>query len=246
MIRVVLADDQPLVRLGLRVLLESESDLVLTGEAEDDNQALSLVRRTKPDVVLLDIRMPALDGLAVLRAITDDPQLSGTHIIILTTFELDEYVFEALRSGASGFLVKDSDPAELLRAIRVVAAGESLLSPTVTRRLINAFAARSAAGPKPDLSSLTPREREVMALAGQGLSNDEIAAHLVISPATARTHVSRTMIKLQARDRAQLVVLAHQAGLVGSTPYRRTRPIAYPTAYLVRTTCVSPPARLKA
>lgn len=213
MIRVVLADDQPLVRLGLRVLIESEDDLEVVGEAENGREALDLVRRARPDVVLLDIRMPVLDGLAVLHEITAEPALAGTRVVMVTTFELDEYVFEALRSGASGFVVKDADPAELLRAVRVVAAGESLLSPTVTRRLISAFAARPA-GRAPDLSELTPREREVMALAGQGLSNDEIATRLFISPATARTHVSRTMLKLAARDRAQLVVLAHQAGLV--------------------------------
>lgn len=213
MIRIVLADDQPLVRLGLRTLIESEHDLAVVGEAENGRTALEVVRRTKPDVVLLDIRMPVLDGLAVLHEVTADAALADTRVIMVTTFELDEYVFEALRSGASGFVVKDADPAELLRAMRVVAAGESLLSPTVTRRLISAFAARPA-GPAPDLSGLTARETEVLALVGRGLSNEEIAAELVISPATARTHVSRTMIKLAARDRAQLVVRAHQAGLV--------------------------------
>lgn len=213
MISVVVADDQPLVRLGLRVLIETEDDLELVGEAEDGRAALSVVRRTRPDVVLLDIRMPVLDGLSALRAIIEDPALPGTRVVMVTTFELDEYVFEALRAGASGFVVKDADPAELLRAVRVVAAGESLLSPTVTRRLISAFATRPAVY-APDLRELTAREREVMALVGHGLSNDEIARRLVISPATARTHVSRVMIKLHARDRAQLVVLAHQAGLV--------------------------------
>ncbi|MGH3743853.1 MAG: response regulator [Mycobacteriales bacterium] len=213
MIRVVIADDQPLVRMGLRMLMESEGDLDLVGEAADGRAGLEVVRRTRPDVVLLDIRMPVLDGLTALRAITEDPALAGTRVVILTTFELDEYLFEALRSGASGFLLKDAEPAELLRAVRVVAAGESLLSPTVTRRLITAFASRPAAR-APDLSALTAREREVMALVGEGLSNDEIAGRLVISPATARTHVSRTMLKLAARDRAQLVVLAHQANLV--------------------------------
>ncbi|MDP9398440.1 MAG: response regulator transcription factor [Actinomycetota bacterium] len=213
MIRVVVADDQPLVRLGLRVLLEPEEDLELVGEAEDGRAALQLIRRTRPDVVLSDIRMPGLDGLALLRAVSADPSLATTRIILITTFDLDEYVFEALRAGASGFVVKDADPGELLRAVRVVAAGESLLSPSVTRRVIRAFAARRA-GPAPDLADVTPREREILGLVGHGLSNDEIAGRLVISPATARTHVSRVMIKLGARDRAQLVVLAHQAGLV--------------------------------
>jgi DNA-binding NarL/FixJ family response regulator len=210
-IRVVLADDQPMVRVGLRVLIESEDDLEVVGEAENGREALDVIRRTKPDVAMLDIRMPAPDGLEVLREVAADPGLSDTRVVMVTTFEMDEYVFEALRSGASGFLVKD---AELLRAVRVVAAGDSLLSPSVTRRLIGAFAARAPSAPGPDLGELTAREREVMALVGRGLSNDEIAGRLYISPATARTHVSRVMLKLAARDRAQLVVLAHQAGLV--------------------------------
>jgi DNA-binding NarL/FixJ family response regulator len=213
-ISVAVADDQPLIRLGLKVLVETEDDLTLAGEAEDGQAAVALVRRTRPDVVLLDIRMPVLDGLAALREITADPALSATRVVMLTTFELDEYVFEALRGGASGFVLKDSDPADLLRAIRVVAAGESLLSPAVTRRVIEAFARRPAAPNAPALDTLTDREREVMGLVGHGLSNDEIAARLVISPATARTHVSRVMVKLGARDRAQLAVLANQAGLV--------------------------------
>ncbi|MBL7553141.1 response regulator transcription factor [Frankia sp. AgB1.9] len=209
MIRVVVADDQPLIRLGLRVLVETEEDLELVGEAEDGRTAVELVRRARPDVVLLDIRMPVLDGLAALREITTDPALTGTRVVMVTTFELDEYVFEALRGGASGFVLKDSEPADLLRAIRVVAAGESLLSPAVTRRVIEAFARRPVGPGAPDLDSLTDREREVMGLVGHGLSNDEIAARLVISPATARTHVSRVMVKLGARDRAQLAVLAN-------------------------------------
>jgi DNA-binding NarL/FixJ family response regulator len=200
----VVADDQPLIRLGLRVLVETEDDLA----------AVDLVRKTRPDVALLDIRMPVLDGLAALREITDDPALRHTRVVMVTTFELDEYVFEALRGGASGFVLKDSEPADLLRAIRVVAAGESLLSPAVTRRVIEAFARRPVAPSAPALDGLTDREREVMGLVGHGLSNDEIAARLVISPATARTHVSRVMVKLNARDRAQLAVLANQAGLV--------------------------------
>lgn len=213
MIRIVVVDDQPLIRLGLRVLIETEDDLQLAGEAGEGPAALSLVRRVRPDVALLDIRMPGLDGLEVLKAIVADPDLAATRVVIVTTFALDEYLFEALRAGASGFIVKDTDPAELLRAIRVVAAGESLLSPTMPRCLIGAFTARPALH-APDLSDLTAREREITALAGHGLSNDEIAERLVISPAAARTHVSRAMIKFGARDRAQLVVLAHQAGLV--------------------------------
>ncbi len=217
MIRVVVADDQPLVRLGLRVLIETEGDLELVGEAEDGRAALDLIRHTRPDVALLDIRMPVLDGLAALREITADAELAHTRVVMITTFELDEYVFEALRSGASGFVLKDAEPAELLRAVRVVAAGESMLSPAVTRRVIQEFARRPAPEKSPDLSSLTEREREVMGLVGLGLSNDEIAGRLFISPATARTHVSRVMVKLAARDRAQLAVLANHAGLPPTT-----------------------------
>lgn len=212
MIRVVIADDQPLVRLGLRVLIETEDDLELVGEAEDGRAAVDVVRATRPDVALLDIRMPVLDGLAALRAIVAEPDLAGTRVVMVTTFEVDEYVFAALRGGASGFLLKDAEAADLLRAIRVVAAGDSLLSPTVTRLVIETFARRPTLD-APDLRGLTEREREVMGLVGRGLSNDEIAAHLVISPATARTHVSRVMVKLAARDRTQLAVLAGQAGL---------------------------------
>jgi DNA-binding NarL/FixJ family response regulator len=214
-ITVALADDQALVRMGLRVLIDSEADLVLAGEAEDGRQAVALVRRTRPDVVLMDIRMPILDGIAALRLITADPELAAVRVIMLTTFELDEYVFEALQAGAAGFLIKDSEPADMLRAIRLVAAGESLLSPSVTRRVIDSFASRSVVRKDhPRLPQLTDREREVLALIGEGLSNDEIASRLVVSPATARTHVSRAMIKLGARDRAQLVVIAYQSGLV--------------------------------
>ncbi len=209
----MIADDQPLIRLGLGVLIGTEEDLELAGEAGDRQAALALVRRVRPDVALLDIRLPELDGLGVLKAIVADGALGATRVVMLTTFALDEYLFEALRAGASGFVVKDTDPAELLHAIRVIAAGESLLSPMLTRRLISAFAARPAVH-APDLSELTARELEITALAGHGLGNDEIAGRLVVSPATARTHVSRAMIKLGARDRAQLVVLAHQAGLV--------------------------------
>lgn len=217
MITVVLADDQPLVRLGLRVLLETEPDVELAGEAADGRETLEVVRRTRPRVVLLDIRMPELDGLEVLRAITSDPELAQTRVIMLTTFEIDEYVFESLRAGASGFLTKDAEPTDLLRAIRVVAAGESLLSPAVTRRVIETFAGPRSPrrAPHPYLNSLTEREREVVSLVAEGLHNDEIAARLFVSPDTVRTHVGRAMSKLEARDRAQLVVIAYQSGLAG-------------------------------
>ncbi|MGW5328168.1 response regulator [Streptomyces sp. NPDC004014] len=215
MIRVLLADDQALVRAGFRALLDAQPAIGVAGEAADGAEALRLVRELRPDVVLMDIRMPLLDGLAATRRITGDPELSEVKVVMLTTFELDEYVFEAIRSGASGFLVKDTEPDELLRAVRAVVEGDALLSPGVTRRLIAEFAARSkepaAAG---GLARLTEREREVMALVGIGLSNDEIARRLVVSPLTAKTHVSRTMVKLGARDRAQLVVLAYESGLV--------------------------------
>jgi DNA-binding NarL/FixJ family response regulator len=215
MIKVAVADDQVLVRMGLRVLLESEQDMTMVGEAEDGREAVELARQTRPDVVLMDIRMPVMDGIEALRAITRDPNLTDTRVVMLTTFELDEYVFESLRAGASGFLIKDSDPAELLHAIRVVAEGESLLSPTVTRRVIREFAGRPSRQPSihPSVGSLTEREREVVSLVAEGLTNDEIAERLVVSPATARTHVSRAMVKLNARDRAQLVVFAYQSGL---------------------------------
>jgi DNA-binding NarL/FixJ family response regulator len=217
MISVALADDQALVRMGLRVLIESEDDLAVVGEAENGREAIELVRSAKPDVILMDIRMPVLDGIAALREISIDPDLAGVRAIMLTTFELDEYVFEALQAGAAGFLIKDSEPADMLRAVRLVAAGESLLSPSVTRRVIATFSARAGGHPRkphPRLNELTDREREVLALIGEGLSNHEIAKRLVVSPATARTHVSRAMIKLGARDRAQMVVIAYQSGLV--------------------------------
>ena len=214
-ISVALADNQALVRMGLRVLIESEDDLELAGEAENGRTAVALVRRTRPDVLLMDIRMPELDGISALRQITAEPELAGVRVIMLTTFELDEYVFDALQAGAAGFLIKDSEPADMLRAVRLVAAGESLLSPSVTRRVIESFTSRSALRrPHPRLADLTDREREVLGLIGEGLSNEEIAGRLVVSPATARTHVSRAMVKLGARDRAQLVVIAYQSGLV--------------------------------
>ena len=215
MIRVVVADDQALVRVGLKVLLDTEDDLELVGEAENGQVAVEVVRRTRPDVVLMDVRMPVLDGIGALRQIVADPALAHTRVVVLTTFELDEYVFEALRGGASGFLIKDTEPAELLRAVRVVAAGESLLSPSVTRRVIGELAARAsrATTPHPELGRLTDREREIVGLVAAGLSNEDIARQLVLSPATVRTHVSRAMVKLHARDRAQLVVFAVQSGL---------------------------------
>jgi DNA-binding NarL/FixJ family response regulator len=214
-ISVLLADDQALVRAGFRALLDDQEDIEVVGEAEEGEGAIKLTRELTPDVVLMDIRMPGLDGLAATRAIAADEHLSSVRIVILTTFELDEYVFEALRAGASGFLVKDTEPEELIRAVRAVADGEALLSPSVTRRLIAEFATRAKEPVRsPELSHLTDREREVMALVAEGLSNEEIAERLFVSPATAKTHVSRAMVKLNARDRAQLVVLAYESGLV--------------------------------
>ncbi len=217
MIGVVLADDQSLLRAGLRALLEAEDDITVLGEAGDGHEALVLVRALRPDVVLMDIRMPGMDGLEATRVIASEPSLAGTRVVVLTTFDLDEYVFEAIRIGASGFLVKDTEPTELLRAVRAVAAGDALLSPRITRRLIGEFANRSRPSSErasERLSVLTEREREVVALVGEGLSNDEIADRLVVSPATAKTHVSRAMVKLHVRDRAHLVVLAYESGLV--------------------------------
>jgi len=214
-IRVLLADDQSLVRAGFRALLDAQPDIEVAGEASDGEEALAEVRELRPDIVLMDIRMPLLDGLAATRRITEDDALKDVKVVMLTTFELDEYVFEAIRSGASGFLVKDTEPEELLRAVRAVVDGDALLSPGVTRRLIAEFAARSKEpSGEGALAELTEREREVMALVGIGLSNEEIARRLVVSPLTAKTHVSRTMVKLGARDRAQLVVLAYESGLV--------------------------------
>jgi len=215
-IRVVLADDQPLVRAGFAMILEAEDDITVVGEADDGAAAVELAASAAPDVVLMDIRMPGMDGLEATRRIGQDDRLAPVKILVLTTFELDEYVFDALRCGASGFLVKHTQPGDLVRAVREAASGEALLSPSVTRRLIAEFTARPArpALTPPSMAALTEREREVVALVALGLTNEEIAAELVLSPATARTHVSRAMIKLQARDRAQLVVFAYQTGLV--------------------------------
>jgi DNA-binding NarL/FixJ family response regulator len=216
-IRVLLADDQPLVRAGFHALLGRAADIEVVGEAADGVEALELARRTRPDVVLMDVRMPRLDGLAATARLCADPQLAGTRVIVVTTFELDEYVHNALRAGASGFLLKDVEPDELRRAVRIVAAGEALLAPSVTRRLIAEFTRRARpadAEQRERLALLTEREREVVALVGRGLSNEELAAHLFISPATAKTHVSHAMTKLTARDRAQLVVFAYESGLV--------------------------------
>jgi DNA-binding NarL/FixJ family response regulator len=241
MIRVLLADDQALVRAGFRALLESADDISVVAEAQNGGAAVALVRELTPDVVLMDLNMPEVDGLTATGRITADPSLAAVKVVVLTTFDDDEHVFAALRAGASGFLVKDIEPEELLQAVRVVARGDALLAPSVTRSLIAAFArqpaqepaARTAgagAGPgapgassgdaravarRVGLASLTGREREVVALVAAGLSNDEIAARLVVSPLTAKTHVSRSMTKLAARDRAQLVVIAYEHGLAG-------------------------------
>ncbi|MGH3939819.1 MAG: response regulator [Pseudonocardiaceae bacterium] len=217
MIRVLLADDQALVRAGFRALLDAQPDIEVVAEAGDGAAAVRLAVELRPDVVLMDIRMPGTDGLMATKQIAADPRLAGVHVVILTTFEVDEYVFEALRTGASGFLVKDTEPADLISGVHAVAGGDALLSPGVTRRLIAEFAARAKQPPDTAvLHALTDREREVMALVAQGLSNDDIATKLFVSPATAKTHVSRAMVKLNARDRAQLVVLAYEAGLVRS------------------------------
>lgn len=232
MIRVLLADDQALIRAGFRVLLEAAGDIEVVGEAVNGEQAVALARAKRPDVILMDIRMPEVDGLEATRRIAADGDLAGVRVVILTTFETDDYVYQALRAGAGGFLVKDAEPEDLIRAVRVVARGEALLSPSVTRRLIATFAGRAPAGlgggpgpavggrgqsrPQPgrDLSRITEREREVLSLVAEGLSNDEIATRLYLSPLTTKTHVSHIMTKLDARDRAQLVVIAYESGLV--------------------------------
>jgi DNA-binding NarL/FixJ family response regulator len=227
MIRVLLADDQALIRAGFRVLLEAADDIEVIGEAVNGDEAVELAKAERPDVILMDIRMPGTDGLAATAQIAATDALNGVKVVILTTFETDEYVYQALRAGAGGFLVKDAEPEELIRAVRVVHKGEALLSPSVTRRLIaslanRAPAVRAAAGrdpgnparPASDLARLTEREREVLALVAQGLSNEEIATRLYLSPLTTKTHVSHIMTKLGARDRAQLVVIAYESGLV--------------------------------
>ncbi|MEQ4717478.1 response regulator transcription factor [Nonomuraea sp. B19D2] len=215
MIRVLLADDQTLVRAGFRSILSDEDDFEVVAEAANGAAAVAAAREHRPDVVLMDIRMPELDGLEATRQITGDPRLEGVKVIILTTFDLDDYVYVALRAGASGFLVKDTEPAELIHAVRVVARGDALIAPSITRRLIAEFAGRvKRPEPGPELNALTEREREVMTLVAGGLSNDEIAARLVLSPATAKTHVSRIMTKLSVRDRAQLVIIAYEAGMI--------------------------------
>ncbi|MBA2273204.1 MAG: response regulator transcription factor [Actinobacteria bacterium] len=215
MTTVLIVDDQALVRGGFRALLDAQDDIEVVGEADEGEAAVRLAHKLKPDVILMDIRMPGVDGLEATKRITSDADLRDVKVVILTTFDLDEYVFEALRIGASGFLVKSTEPAELIRGVRAVAEGDALLSPGVTRKLVAQFA-QHAKQPRNNasLETLTEREREVMALVGEGLSNAEIAERLFVSPATAKTHVSRTMVKLGARDRAQLVVLAYESGLV--------------------------------
>ena len=215
-IRVVVADDQALVRAGFRMLIDVEPDIEVVGEAADGVEAVDVVHRTRADVVLMDVRMPRVDGIEATRRICADPATAGTRVVILTTFDLDEYVFSAVRAGASGFLLKDTPPAELLGAVRVVAGGDALLAPSVTKALIAEFARHPSpdTGPPPQLDLLTEREREVLVLVAQGLSNAEIAAALVVGQATAKTHVSRLLLKLAARDRAQLVMLAYESGLV--------------------------------
>jgi DNA-binding NarL/FixJ family response regulator len=218
-IRVLLMDDQALIRGGFRALLEIEDDIEVVAEAANGEQGVALALEHRPDVALVDIQMPVMDGIEATRLIAADERLSGVHVVILTNYGLDEYVFNALRAGACGFMVKDTEPADLLQGVRVAARGDALLSPAITRRLIGEYVTRRRPEPAPEgLDVLTNREREVTALVARGLSNDEIAAHMVISPTTAKTHVSRAMTKLRARDRAQLVVFAYESGLV--TPRR--------------------------
>jgi DNA-binding NarL/FixJ family response regulator len=223
-IRVALADDQELVRSGFAALLDAEDDISVVGSAADGEAAVRLAVQEKPDVLLMDIRMPGVDGIEATRRIVAQPGLDGVHVIILTTFDLDEYIFDGLRAGAAGFLVKDTDAAELIRAVRVVAAGEALLSPTVTKRLISEFSARTTPPRRVrGIGDLTAREREVLTLIATGLSNEEIASRIYVSQSTVKTHAARAMMKLGARDRAQLVVLAYEAGLARLSGRRNIR-----------------------
>ncbi|MFG2919816.1 response regulator [Kitasatospora sp. NPDC048298] len=215
MIRVLLVDDQPLIRSGFRALLDLEGDIEVVAEAADGKEALDLAREHLPDVALIDIQMPGADGIEATRRIAADPALAGVHVVILTNYGLDEYVYSALRAGAAGFLVKDIVPDDFLHAVRVAARGDALLAPSITRKLINRYVAQPpTTGTRAGLEELTSREREAVAMVAQGLSNDEIAGRMVISPMTAKTHINRAMTKLHARDRAQLVVLAYESGLV--------------------------------
>ncbi|TCC00403.1 response regulator transcription factor [Micromonospora zingiberis] len=215
MIRVLLVDDQPLIRSGFRALLDAEDDIEVVAEAGDGREALALARRHRPDIALIDISMPTVDGIETTRRIAADPTLSGVHVVILTSYGLDEYVFDALRAGAAGFLVKDIQPEDLLHAMRVAARGDALLAPSITRKLIDRYVTQPPhVADTTALTGLTNREREAVALAAQGLSNEQIAARMVISTVTAKTHLNRAMTKLQARDRAQLVVFAYESGLV--------------------------------
>lgn len=219
MIRVLLADDQALIRSGVRALLEAEDDIVVVGEVADGAAAVAETVATRPDIVLMDVQMPGTDGIEATRQIVAHPHLDGVHVVMLTSYGLDQHVFAALRAGASGFIVKDTDPADLIQALRVTMRGDALLSPAVTRRLIAEFVARPPGlGSSESLARLTNREREVVAMVAHGLANDEIAQRIVVSTATVKTHIGRAMTKLQARDRAQLVVIAYQSGLVGGGP----------------------------
>jgi DNA-binding NarL/FixJ family response regulator len=215
MIRVLLVDDQPLMRAGFRALLDAEDDIQVVAEAPDGSRAAALAAQHLPDVALVDVQMPVMDGIEATRHIVADPRLSGLKVVILTNYGLDAYVFDALRAGASGFLLKDTEPADLLQAIRIVAGGDALLAPAVTRTLISEFVSRPTAdNPTAGLDVLTQREQEIVELVARGLTNDQIAQHMVISPLTAKTHVNRAMAKLHARDRAQLVVWAYESGLI--------------------------------
>lgn len=227
-VRVLVADDQDLVRSGFRLILLSYDGIEVAGEARDGEQAVELARRLRPDVVLMDIRMPRMDGIEATRAIHDDPALDGVHVLILTTFDLDEYVYDALAAGASGFLLKDADPDDIAAAVRVVSRGDALIAPSITRRLVEAFVASrpanaGTAGRTAALRALTDREREILVHVARGLSNDEIGSQLFISPATVKTHLARIMAKLDAHDRAQLVVAAYEGGLVKPAPVAESR-----------------------